>query len=72
MTVSGSDTLVMVMLQVSLALRGVSMTLRRLRGVNMVLTLSRPRSMLPNIGVRLLGVSIRWSSLSTDWDLLYY
>ena len=38
-------------------------------GVNIVLTLSKPLSILPKTGVRLLGVSIRLSSLSTDCDL---
>ena len=56
--------------RLTLALRGVSTTFRRFLGVNMVLTLSRPLSMLPNTGVRLLGVSIRCMSLSTDWDLV--
>ena len=41
------------------ALRGVSDEPTFFRGVNIVLTLSSPRSMLPNTGVRLLGVSIR-------------
>jgi len=56
--------------RLTLALRGVSTTFRRFLGVNMVLTLSRPLSMLPNTGVRLLGVSMRCMSLSTDWDLV--
>jgi len=38
--------------------------------VNIVLTLSRPLSILPNTGVLLFGVSILFNSLSTDWDLL--
>lgn len=54
---------------ITFALRGVSVVFKRLRGVNIVLTLSRPLSMLPNTGVRLLGVSILFNSLSTDCDL---
>ncbi len=55
--------------KLTLALRGVSIAFRRFLGVNIVLTLSKPRSIEPNTGVRLLGVSIRCSSLSTDCDL---
>jgi hypothetical protein len=53
-------------LMLTLAFLGVSKVPIFLRGVKIVLTLSRPRSILPNTGVRLFGVSIRFNSLSTD------
>ena len=69
MIISALFALNIVILHVSLAFLGVSSEFSLLRGVNMVLTLSKPLSMLPNTGVRLLGVSILFSSLSTDCDL---
>ena len=69
MIISALFALNIVILHVSLAFFGVSNEFSLRRGVNMVLTLSKPLSMLPNTGVRLLGVSILFNSLSTDCDL---